>query len=500
MSNLVFLPIFIPLATAIGCLFGLRWVRFQMVCSLLGGVLLLGSAVELWLTVKARGIQLTQVGDWSAPFGITLVADSLSATLVLASAVLGLLVLIYSFANIDTLRQRHGYFIFYNVLLVGVCGAFLTGDLFNLYVFFEVMLIASFVLLALGGERNQLEGGVKYVTMNLVASALFLAGLGMLYGKIGTLNMADIAQRMMEPGQALQVRHSSLLFLAAFGIKAAVFPFFFWLPASYHTPPAAVSAIFSGLLTKVGIYALIRHTTLLFPQNSEFVAAWLFPVAGLTMLIGVLGAAAQNDIRRILSFHIVSQIGYMIMGVAIGTAWALTGTVYFVVHNMVVKTHLFLISGVVEKLKGTGQLKHLGGLYSRHVFLAVLFLLSAFSLAGIPPLSGFWSKMILIRSGFEAGAFILAATAFIVGLMTLFSMTKIWGAVFWGESPEPVLDGGGANRRLPAMFILPIVVLSIMALLMGLLVEPIVVWMQAVASELLDSSIYINAVQPGASS
>lgn len=500
MSALVFLPVFIPLITAVGCLVGLRWVRFQVGWSLLGSIGSLVNALALWRTVHERGMQMVQIGNWPAPFGITLAADGLSATLVLTTAVLGLLVLLYSCANIDGRRQKFGYFIFYQILLAGVCGAFLTGDLFNLYVFFEVMLIASFVLLALGGERQQLEGAVKYVTMNLVASALFLAGLGILYGKIGTLNMADVAQQMAEAGQAEQVRHASLLLLVAFGIKAAVFPFFFWLPAAYPTPPAAVSAVFSGLLTKVGVYALIRHTTLLFPQYGAFIAPWLLPVASLTMVIGVLGAAAQNDMRRILSFHIVSQIGYLVMGLAVGTAAALVGTVYFLVHNMVVKTNLFLICGAVERLKGSSRLKELGGGYTAYPFLAVLFLLSAFSLAGLPPLSGFWSKMVLIRSGLQAGFFTLAGVALLVGLMTLFSMTKIWGEVFWKKSPgadvgEGRYPDGESVRSAPWLYSLPIVILSILALLMGLLVEPIVVWMQAIADQLLDPSVYINAVQ-----
>jgi multicomponent Na+:H+ antiporter subunit D len=380
---------------------------------------------------------------------------------------------------------------------MGICGAFLTGDLFNLFVWFEVMLIASFVLLVLGGERAQLEGGIKYVTLNLISSAIFLAAVGVLYGLVGTLNMADLHVVLEDSPYTGLITTLAILFMVAFGLKAAMFPLFFWLPSSYHTPPAAVSAIFSGLLTKVGVYTLIRVFTLLFTQNVGYTHHTLLLVgAGLTMLTGVLGAAAQNEFRRILSFHIVSQIGYMVMGLALFTPLALAGSVFYITHHIIVKTNLFLVSGVVYHLRSTYQLKKLGGLYRFYPALGILFLIPAFSLAGVPPLSGFWAKFILIRAGLEQGNYLIVATALAVSLLTLFSMAKIWAEAFWKAPPEA--NSNGENPPLSGLFnlVLPIAALAAITIIIGLVAEPFFALANAAANQLLHPTEYINAVNP----
>ena len=389
MNFLLVLPILIPFITAITLILAWSHRSVQRWLGVLGAALLLSAAVGLLAYVWQNGIQAVQIGNWPAPFGITLVADLLSALMVVLAGLMGLSVVIYSLTNIDSQREAFGYYPLYHILLMGICGAFLTGDLFNLFVWFEVMLIASFVLLTLGGERAQLEGGLKYVTLNLISSAIFLAAVGLVYGLVGTLNMADMAIQFNRSPHPGLVTTLAILFMIAFGIKAAMFPLFFWLPSSYHTPPTAVSAIFAGLLTKVGVYTLIRVFTLLFIQDIGYTHSILLAASGLTMLAGVLGAAAQNEFRRILSFHIVSQIGYMIMGLALFTPLALAGSVFYIAHHIIVKTNLFLVSGVVYRLRGTYQLKKLGGLYRFYPGLSLLFLIPAFSLAGIPPLSGF---------------------------------------------------------------------------------------------------------------
>ncbi|GAL17378.1 Na(+) H(+) antiporter subunit D [Vibrio maritimus] len=277
------------------------------------------------------------------------------------------------------------------MLLAGVYGAFLTGDIFNLYVWFEVMLIASFGLMVLDAGKVQVDGAVKYVVLNLVSTLVFLLAIGLLYGATGTLNLADLhtkAQSMPTETQALL----SVLFLFAFAIKSALFPLFSWLPASYHTLPNTVVALFAGLLTKVGVYALIRLFTLVFPLAESGWQPLLIWVAGLTMLTGVLGAAAQFDIKRILSFHIISQIGYMIMGLAIYTPLALAGAIFYIVHHIIVKANLFLIGGFVERRYGSSQLSKLGGVYKSMPLLAFLFIIPAFSLAGFP-LIGFLGQV-----------------------------------------------------------------------------------------------------------
>jgi multicomponent Na+:H+ antiporter subunit D len=370
--------------------------------------------------------------------------------------------------------------------------------LFNLYVWFEVMLIASFVLLALGGERSQLEGALKYVTLNLISSAIFLAALGVLYGLVGTLNMADLHLQLKTTPYTGLVKTLAMMYLIAFGIKAAIFPLFFWLPSSYHTPPVAVSAIFAGLLTKVGVYTLIRVFTLLFTQDVAYTHTLLLVAAGFTMLSGVLGAAAQNEFRRILSFHIVSQIGYMVMGLALFTPLALAGSVFYIVHHIIVKTNLFLVSGVVHRLRGTYRLKELGGLYRVYPVLGILFLIPALSLAGIPPLSGFWAKFILVRAGLETEQYLIVATALVVSLLTVFSMTKIWAEVFWKANPEvePIqLDQPRLLTSL-ALMIAPIAVLAGITVVISLYSEPLFQLALRAAEQLLDPTGYIEAVRP----
>lgn len=467
----VVLPILISLLTGVATLLFRDRRPVQRALSVLGAAALLAAGLTLLTVVRREGVQTLEVGNWPAPFGIVLSADLFSAVMVVLTGLVGLTVAIYSLGSIDPDRERFGFHPLLHILLMGVCGAFLTGDLFNLYVWFEVMLIASFVLMTLGGERAQLEGGIKYVTLNLMASALFLVGVGILYGTTGALNMADIAQRLVEVKQPGLVRAIAFLFLMAFGIKAAVFPLFFWLPASYHTPPVPVTALFSGLLTKVGVYALMRVFTLLFAQRGEFIHPVLLTVAGLTMVTGVLGAVAQTEMRRLLSFHIISQIGYLLMGLGLRTPLALAGTIFFMAHVILAKTALFLVSGIVHRLRGTYDLKKLGGLYRTQPVLTVLFLLPALSLAGLPPLSGFFAKLALVQAGLETGQFAIVAVALGVSMLTLFSMMKIWNEAFWKPLQEG--DETASVGRIPLTLWLPLGLLAALTVALGLAAGPL---------------------------
>jgi len=288
----------------------------------------------------------------------------------------------------------------------------------------------------------------------------------------------------------------AMLFLVAFGTKAAVFPLFFWLPASYHTPPVAVSAIFAGLLTKVGVYALIRVFTLVFVQDTGFTHRLILVLAGLTMVTGVLGAMAQNDFRRILSFHIISQIGYMIMGLGLFAPAAIAASVFYVVHHIIVKTNLFLISGITERLGASHSLKRLGGFYDARPVLGLLFLIPALSLAGLPPLSGFYAKFALIVAGLRAESYAIVAAALVVSLLTLISMTKIWAEVFWKPAPEAEVDNGGeaiAGRGMAALWA-PVAALALMTVCIGLFPEPVYRICERAAGQLSDPSAYIEAV------
>ncbi|MCS6926830.1 MAG: Na+/H+ antiporter subunit D [Candidatus Binatia bacterium] len=498
MTILPVLPVVIPLTVAAVSLLAWRWRALQRWLGLAGTMALFGTVLWLFAVVWRDGVQVTQLGNWPAPFGITFVADLFSAIMLLLAGLMGVVVVLYSLASISPAHEAFGYYPLLQILLAGVCGAFLTGDIFNLYVWFEVMLIASFVLLALGGERPQLEGAVKYVTLNLISSTFFLTAVGILYGITGTLNLADLSRVLSSEPQPDLTLTVAMLFLVAFGIKAAVFPLFFWLPAAYHTPPVAVTALFSGLLTKVGVYASMRVFTLLFMPQGNSIRLLLLLIAGLTMVTGVLGAVAQNEFRRLLSFHIVSQIGYLLMGLGLFTPPALTGAIFFMAHVIVAKAALFLVSGITYRLTGTYELKKLGGLSHTYPGLALLFLLPAFSLAGIPPLSGFWAKLILIRAGLGAEHYVIVATALAVSILTLFSMTKIWTEVFWKEYPE---QGPSPASSVPlwsvpvrlALFF-PTAVLAACSVMMGLAVEPCLAVAQRAAEQLLHPAAYVQAV------
>jgi len=499
MNMLIVLPIIIPLLFAIIMLFFWKNVKVHKALNVIASIFSLVVSIILISDVNASGIISLQVGSWQAPFGISLVADLLASIMVLITAVIGLAVSIYSLGSMDEQREKFLYYPLLQFLLMGINGAFLTGDIFNLYVWFEVMLISSFVLLALGGKREQLEGAIKYVTLNLLSSAIFLAAVGILYGIVGTLNMADLARKIPLVEQKELVTVVSFLFMVAFGIKAAVFPLFFWLPASYHTPPIAVSAIFAGLLTKVGVYALIRVFTLIFVQDINFTHTVLLVIAGFTMLTGVLGAASQNDMRKILSFHIISQIGYMIMGLALFSPLAIAGAIFYIIHHIIVKTNLFLVSGVVDNMKGSFELKKIGGLYKYYPLLGLLFLIPALSLAGIPPLSGFWAKFVVIKAGLEINQMFIVAVALFVGLLTLFSMTKIWNEAFWKDDPRGsgnILVDTFSTLTLSkkVLMLSPIIILALITIVIGFNAEPFFNIANNAATQLLNPSEYISEV------
>jgi multicomponent Na+:H+ antiporter subunit D len=487
---LVPLPVLLPLVGAALTLLVGRSARAQRVVAGLACLGLVAASVELLREVlDAGGMVAVQLGDWAAPFGITLVADRLSAAMVCISALMVTAVLAYAIGQLDAETESLFFHPVYLVMAAGVCMSFLAGDLFNLFVAFEVMLIASYVLLTLGASRAQLRSGMSYVVINLLASTLFVVSVALLYAATGTVNMADLAVRLAEVPTALRTA-LGLLLLVVFGIKAGLFPLFFWLPDSYPTAPAAVTAIFAALLTKVGVYAIIRTQTLLFP--SEGPSTLLLFIAGATMLVGVLGAVAQGEIRRILSFHIVSQIGYMILGLGLFTVAGLAGGILYILHHIVVKTTLFCVGGAVEQAWGTGRLKELAGTATRAPVLAALFAVPALSLAGIPPFSGFVAKLALTQEGLAQGRWVVIAVALLVSALTLFSMTKIWAGAFWGVRPEGATLTGSGRVPLPMLAATG----ALVAISLGITVfaGPLYAFSAAAAADLLDPAGYIATV------
>ncbi|MCX8073693.1 MAG: proton-conducting transporter membrane subunit [Candidatus Binatia bacterium] len=490
-GHLLVLPLLIPLvAAAVSLPARLPFQRGAALAAVTAHLL-----ASLWLlrAVLPGDVLVLQVAAWPAPFGISFVGDTFSSVLLANMSFIAWLVALYSIASVPRETQQLAFFPLLLVLLAGVSGAVLTGDLFNLYVWFEVLLMASFILLTLGAERSQLEGGLKYVALNLIASAFFLTGVGLLYGATGTLNLADLSQRMQDAPLSFPRVAAVLILFLSFGIKAAVFPLFGWLPASYHTPPVAITALFSALLTKVGVYSMIRVGTLLLPEPPEALRNTLLVVASLTMVTGVLGAVAQMEMKRLLSFHIVSQIGYLVLGFALYSVSGLTGAIYFFVHVSIAKAALFLVAGELERLYQTTDLRHLGNGYRDDPLLAAACFVGAMGLAGLPPLSGFFAKLQLAVAALEGKAFLSLGAALSVSMLTLFSMTKIWAEAFWKSAP----GRGQASSRVPLTMRVATFGLACAVGLLGVFAEPLFTIAQNAAEQLLDRQAYLEAVLRG---
>ncbi len=493
MNVLVPFPVVVPLLAAGLSLALHRRASLQRALGIGVMTLTVGATVVLLLRVEDDGPVSVQVGGWPAPLGITLVADLFSAIMLVVSTTMVLAVLVYAIGSPLTADEGQVFHPVYLVLAAGVSASFLTGDLFNLFVAFEVMLVSSYVLITLGGRPEQVRSGMTYVVISLLASTLFVTAVALVYAATGTVNMAHLADRLADipegPRNAL-----GLLLLVVFGVKAAIFPLFFWLPDSYPTAPAPVTAIFAGLLTKVGVYAIIRTQTLLFP--SEGPSTLLLAIAGATMLVGVLGAIAQDDVKRILSFHIVSQIGYMVLGLALFSVAGIAGAIFYIVHHIVVKTALFLVSGLIENAAGTGALHRLGGLLRSTPVVAALFLLPALSLAGLPPFSGFVAKLALVQAGLDLDRYLEVGLSLFVSLLTLFSMTKIWAGVFWGapDEPPPVAGVGSARLASPRLMVTPTVALVAASLAIAGAAGPLYDLGRRAADALVDRSVYVEAV------
>jgi multicomponent Na+:H+ antiporter subunit D len=491
MDNHLYMPLLVPLFGATLAVLFARWRWLAR--GIVWGAALLNAAYGgwlMWLTATA-GRQVTQAGGWPAPFGITLAADSMSAVLLCVAGVLMLATIAYSVVSLGEAYEQFFYYPLVLLLQLGVNGAFITGDLFNLYVWFEVLLMASFGLLILGGTRGQLEGGLKYVVLNLLGSTGFLIGCGLIYGVVGTLNMAHLGERLATLRDPGPVSAIAGLFIFAFGSKAAIVPLFFWLPSSYHTPPVAVTALFSGLLTKVGVYSLYRVFGTVMQLELQHFAPWLLMLAGLTMVLGVFGAMAQMHIRRILAFHIVSQIGYALMGLGLAGTLGLSAGLLFLVHVMVVKSALFFIGGAAEQIYGTDAIKQMGGLARREPLLATFWFLGILSLAGIPPMSGFFGKLALLQAGAEQGQLLITLVAAGVGILTFFSMLKIWNEVFWKKAYA--VDVATLPRVTPGL-LLPGALLVLVSVAMGLAAGPLLEYTNLAGAQVFDQAGYVRDV------
>ncbi|MCK1801291.1 MULTISPECIES: Na+/H+ antiporter subunit D [Micrococcus] len=511
LTDLAPLAVMLPVLGAAVTFMLVRRPRAQITVTVSALVLTLVLDALLLASVWDTGVAAVHLGGWPAPLGISLVVDRLSALMLVVSALITLAVLLYASAQGLINRDEGGPVSIFHptflILVAGVSNAFLAGDLFNLYVGFEILLTSSYVLLTMGGTAQRIRAGVTYVVVSVISSVVFLIAIAMIYAATGTVNMADLAVKLGElPTDVQMVLH--VLLLVGFGIKAAVFPLSFWLPDSYPTAPAPVTAVFAGLLTKVGVYAMIRTETLLFP--GEHVNALLLVVAALTMVVGILGALAQTDIKRILSFILVSHIGYMIFGLGLATEAGLAATVYYVAHHITVQTALFLVTGLIENRAGTANIDRLGSLAKVSPFVSVLFLVPALNLGGIPPFSGFLGKVGLLRGGVEQAtplAYTLVGVSLLVSLLTLLVVVRVWTRAFWRrvedvEHPpaqlvaayERAVARGERPRPLERGLVLPTTALVGLTLVFTVAAGPLFALSDDAATDMLDRSPYIAAV------
>lgn len=460
-------------------------------------LLVLVDAALLW-KVAAQGPVTMMMGRWLPPFGIAFTVDLFGALMCLAAGIVALAAGIAALKDINDSGRRYGFFPFLLLLMAGVSGAFLTGDIFNLYVWFEVLLISSFGLLILGSEREQIDGAMKYAVLNLIGTTLFLISVGYLYAIFGTLNMADITLKAREI-EGAPLMTLSALFVLAFAMKAAAFPVNFWLPASYHTPRITVSALFGGLLTKVGIYALMRIMVMLFPLQREELSFVIGVLAALTLVVAALGMLAQDDMRRLAGYAVIVGIGNMLAGIAVGTVAGISGALLYALHSIVAMTALYLVVGRAAALTGSFSLTASGGIYRVAPGFAFASLALFLAVAGLPPFSGLWPKIMLVKASLDIGAWWLAGTILLSGFLTTVALGRVFLFVYW--RPQASAEGRGGAGAMPAedrQMVWPLYGLIAIVTVFGLLPEGPLSLSQMAAEGLLQPVAYIQSVFPQA--
>lgn len=489
LNNWVVLPIVLPLLTGIILIFFQKRIAIQRGLSFLSTSALIMISFFMLQQIQREGIQTLYIGGWLPPFGITLVADMFASLLVFTSTVVGLCCLWFSFHSIGEDRERYFYYPFLQFLLTGVCGSFLTGDIFNLFVFFEVMLLSSYVLIVHGGTKIQLRETIKYILVNIVSSTLFVSSIAYLYSVLGTLNMADLSVRVAIAGQEGLLNVIAILFLVVFSLKAGLF-LYFWLPGSYSAPPTAIAAVFAALLTKVGIYAIFRTFTLIFYHDPGFTHSLIAWLAGATMLAGAIGAVAYEDVKQILAYNVVIAVGFIVFGLSSMTTASLQGAIFYLLHDMIVKAVLFLLGGAMMGIAGTSHLRHMGGLIRYHPVLGWLFFIAAIALAGVPPLSGFIGKLQIVQGGLQAEFFWITGISLFSSLLVLYSVIKVFMNGFWGETKLQPQEEKGSDKGLlaPCMFLIGC------SVFMGFGVEFLFPYIDQATETLMDPSVYIQAV------
>ncbi|MFZ3588239.1 Na+/H+ antiporter subunit D [Bacillus sp. DJP31] len=487
-NNLAILPILLPIIAGILSAFLnrrnvlLKWVTgIFVICQLL-------VVSYIMLQVFAQGPVILETGDWPAPYGIIIVADELAMLLVVTTNLISVAAAFYSFKTVNQNEQRYYFYTFFHFLIAGVSGAFLTGDLFNLFVFFEVLLMASYALIILGGSKQQFRESIKYMLINVFSSILFVTTIAFLYSVTGTVNMAQLAVRVGEYGQTGILTTIAIMLFIVFATKGALFPLYFWLPKSYSVPHPVVSALFGSLLTKVGIYCILRIFTLIFGHNAAFTHQLFIVIGVITILFGVIGALSTHNIKLIIAYNIVPSIGFILIGIGVFSVTSLAGAVYYLIHDMIIKGALFLIVGTIVMIAGTSDLRKMGGLLHQYPVVGWQLFIATLVLAGIPPFSGFIGKYLLVRGGLEEGHYFATISATLLSLLTLLSVMRIFIGAFWGEQMKEHRTVSTKGLLAPVSFLLAF------SILLGVGGDYIYPYVQYIGDTLASPSYYIENV------
>ncbi|MFS0750173.1 Na+/H+ antiporter subunit D [Oceanobacillus sp. 1P07AA] len=489
MNNIIAMPMMIPILAGILLIFFRHHIKLQRWGSFSVMIANIGISAYILHQIQQNGILRLDFGGWEPPFGILFVADSFAMLLVLTTSIVAALCLVYAFSSTEKSYEHMFFYPFINFLVAGVNGSFLTGDLFNLFVCFEIMLLASYVLIAFGGRKGQLRESIKYVIINVVSSWIFLIAIAYTYGALGTLNFAHLSERIAEQGQTPMLTVVSIVFLTVFALKAGLL-LFFWLPGSYSVPSTAIAALFGALLTKVGIYAMFRVFTLMFYHEPNITHTLIGILAGATLILGSIGAVAYKDVRLIVSYNVVIAVGFILVGLAVATPAALEGSIFYLIHDMIVKALLFLLAGTMIAVTRETRIDYMSGLIRNYPLLGWVFFIVTLALAGIPPLSGFIGKVLVGQGAVEGGSYILLALAFISSIFVLYSLLRVFLTSFWGETIISKED------KIPMKkgWIIPCVILAAGSFILGIGVEPLTVYVKDAAEVLANPQIYIDAV------
>jgi multicomponent Na+:H+ antiporter subunit D len=496
-NGLAIWPVVIPLGAAALTVLVRRWPALQRGVMEVAVAGMLVAAALLLARTTSGDVILMKFGGWGRPFGVTFVADVLSAALCTAAGIVALAVAVFARADVRARRRRAGFDPLFLGMLAAVNGAFLTGDLFNLYVWFELMLVTALGLMTLDRRRAQIDGALRYAAMSMMGATFILVGIGLLYGETGTLDLMHMSTTFAGRAPSVTSSVAAYLLLAGLVLKAGLFPLFFWLPASYHTAPISVAAALAGLLTKVAFYACLRIFVVVFGVGTGTAVASGLPslfalLATATMLVSVLAAIAQVDVRRLLAFHVVGQVAYLMMGLALASAQGSAAAIFYMVHTMLVQTGLFLGAGAIARGSGGYDLRALGGLIREHPRFSLLFAALALSISGVPPLSGFWAKALVIDAAFRSGtsgAWLLVTVALVAAFLTLYSMSVVWTQAFW----RPRTREGHRARPIPPAMVAGVALMAAATLGLGLAIEPAVRLSRTAANQLTSGATMPNA-------